>query len=360
MKHARHDSSHDTPHRLALPEPPRPILLTERVYALTVLVVMIGLCGAAFAYVITETREMAYQTTHVSETDTESRVEPFPLGVDPKRKLIVEVPDAETYMRDAQTNRTLAHEGRLFSRLSALLSSFVWYQNIATPSARILVIQPGERKEEIASHTGRILGWSPAERVQFMKLVSSSTPELTDGKFFPGTYVVERHAEPESVARLVQERFRSEVLSRYTDPVEEVVPLSDALTIASLLEREAYDFDDMRLISGVIWNRLFAGMKLQIDATLQYARGSSALSRSWWPTPRPADKKIDSPFNTYQNEGLPPSPIASPSLDAILAALNPKSTDCLFYFHDSRGGFHCTPTYEDHVALLKVHYGRGK
>ena len=67
---------------------------------------------------------------------------------------------------------------------------------------------------------------------------------------------------------------------------------------------------------------------------------------------RPDDKYIESPFNTYSNKGLPPSPIANPSTDAIIAALNPKKTDCMYYFHDRKANFHCSVTYEEHVALL--------
>jgi UPF0755 protein len=115
----------------------------------------------------------------------------------------------------------------------------------------------------------------------------------------------------------------------------------------------------MRHIAGVIWNRLFIDMNLQIDATLQYAKGTDA-PKTWWPVPVPKDKYIESPYNTYQNSGLPPTPIANPSVDAVLAALNPRETDCMYYFHDKDSGFHCTETYEDHVAELKKYYGRGR
>ncbi len=166
-------------------------------------------------------------------------------------------------------------------------------------------------------------------------------------------------ATPAEVAPLILDQFHTEVLSRYTTEVASVVPLHDALTIASLLEREAYDFEDMRHISGVIWNRLFIDMRLQLDATLQYAKGSKP-SEPWWPKVRPVDKYIASAYNTYKYEGLPPTPIANPSLEAILAALNPSETECMFYFHDKNSGFHCAKTYEEHVALLKQYYGRGK
>jgi UPF0755 protein len=116
----------------------------------------------------------------------------------------------------------------------------------------------------------------------------------------------------------------------------------------------------MRYISGIIWNRLFVGMPLQLDASLQYARGSKISEKLWWPKVVPNDKYIDSPYNTYENEGLPPAPISNPSVEAVVAALNPRETDCMFYFHDSKGVFYCTENYEDHVAKLKEIYGRGR
>ena len=150
-------------------------------------------------------------------------------------------------------------------------------------------------------------------------------------------------------------RFKEDVLARYTDDVAAQVPLNDALVIASLLEREAYDFNDMREISGVIWNRLFIDMKLQLDATLQYAKGDASR---WWQVPTPADKYLESPFNTYQNAGLPPHAIANPSVSAIIAALNPNETDCIFYFHH-RNVLYCSADYEGHVQKLRSIYGRG-
>ena len=116
----------------------------------------------------------------------------------------------------------------------------------------------------------------------------------------------------------------------------------------------------MRIISGIIWNRLFANMNLQIDATVQYAKANKASVNSWWPAVLPRDISIKSPYNTYTNPGLPPTPIANPSVAAILAALNPVSTPCFYYFHDKMGQFHCSTTYAEHVALLKKYYGQGK
>ncbi len=329
-------------------------------------VVALVIVGFAFSFTLIHKQYASITTQDVQseKTNTEdvsSGPIPFPVSVDPKLKRISENPIVETYFDEHISKRSGtdgAHTSWLH-KVAARLALSSWYQNLASLSTRTLVIQSGERREQVAQNFGKILGWDRAARADFMELISSSTPEVLDGKFFPGTYVVDRTASPEEVAPLVNERFTTEILSRYTDDVSEYVPLNDALTIASLLEREAYDFDDMRHISGVIWNRLFVDMNLQIDATLQYAKGSK-VDQPWWPKVRPADKYITSPFNTYENEGLPPTPIANPSLDAILAALNPTKTDCMYYFHDRNGGFHCTPTYEEHVALLKQYYGRGK
>jgi len=285
----------------------------------------------------------------------------FPIGVNPRQKLITENPDVDTFFDAHVSESPLARhiQSSWFTHIFAKLTLFETYQNLASPTGRILVIQPGERKEEIASHFGKILHWDAKEKEQFLIKVMDSEPAFAEGKFAPSTYTTGKDATPEEVAKLVSDHFNATVASRYSEEIELQVPLKNTLVIASMIEREAYDFNDMRYISGIMWNRLFSGMKLQIDATLQYARGSESPT-SWWPKPVPKDKYVQSPFNTYQNKGLPPEPIANPSLDAILAALNPRKTDCMYYFHDKKGGFHCSVTYEEHVASLKEYYGRGK
>lgn len=298
---------------------------------------------------------------HFIEKKEEKSIE-FPVGVDPKQKVITENTDAETYFETyiaPQETAFIDEHTTWFGRVLGKLALMNWYQNLASLTSRILVIQSGERKEQIADNFGQILKWNTEQKNTFLSLIENNAPELEDGKFYPGSYTVAKNATPEDVAMLVQGRFSDEVLQRYTEHVSSVVPLDQALTIASLLEREAYDFQDMQQISGVIWNRLFSEMRLQIDATLQYAKGSKTKD-VWWPKVLPGDKNIASVYNTYKNTGLPPAPIANPSLEAILAALNPKKTDCMYYFHDKHAGFHCSKTYNEHVESLKKYYGSGK
>lgn len=313
---------------------------------------------------VLSTKEAVF--TEVTETielneNKESAPTPFPLSVNPETKTITEDPTVNTFL-----DTYLAYEAvrpvrqSWWHQLTRNLSRQGWYQGLASPMTRILVIWPGDRKEEVVASFGSILGWNNEERATFAALITSGTPTLADGTFFPGRYVTDKDATPEVVALLLQERFATEVKARYPEEIERVIPLADALIVASLLEREAYEFSQMRDISGVIWNRLFSGMPLQLDATLQYAKGNRVGERGWWPVVRPDDKFIDSPYNTYQNEGLPPAPIANPSAAAILAALNPTRTDCFFYFHDDDGNMYCSESYEEHVDKLRAMYGQGR
>ncbi|MCA9364116.1 endolytic transglycosylase MltG [Candidatus Kaiserbacteria bacterium] len=292
--------------------------------------------------------------------DIEDTPTPFPVSVYPKEKRIAENQDVsfflETHPSVADVRSSSTH---VLHKLFAELVQHDWYQNLASPLGRILVIFPGERKEEIAENFGRILKWNANEKQSFLAAVAASGG-LSEGTFSPGTYTVPLDATPEYVSTVVSEQFTHDVLTRYTPEVSRIVPLADTLTIASLIQREAYDFEDMRAISGVIWNRLFIEMNLQIDATLQYARGSNPKEPEWWPLPSPQDKYIDSTFNTYKHAGLPPTPISNPSVAAILAALNPVATDCIFYFHDKQKGFHCSATYDEHVDGLIEYYGSGR
>ena len=295
-------------------------------------------------------------------TDIDSiELERFPVGVNSVNKEINEDPLVDWYMEtNLSINVAQTKRFRVIDKVLAQVATWDWYQNLASPVSRILVIYPGERHEEVVNNIGDILKWTTTERDLFYTYIAEAEPYLEEGKFFPGRYVVPSDASPELVADVIYEKFNMEILARYDEEVERFVPIADALAIASLLEREAYDFTDMRYISGIIWNRLFIGMPLQLDATLQYARGSKLSESLWWPKVVPDDKYIESPFNTYQNPGLPPAPIANASTEAVVAALNPKVTDCMFYFHDTRGRFYCTNTYEEHVTKLREIYGQGR
>ena len=91
---------------------------------------------------------------------------------------------------------------------------------------------------------------------------------------------------------------------------------------------------------------------MEIDATVQYARGK--LEDKWWAPIKASDiREIDSPYNTYKNKGLPPTPISNPGIDAIDAVLNPTETDCFYYLHDPSRIIHCAKTLEEHEMNIE-------
>jgi len=331
-----------------------------RVLAGTALV--FSIIAAAITLTLLETITTAYNEASPDNDAIlqEAGPEAFPLSVFPSEKTITEIDDLLPYIdKDLADSTTKPIRTSWFQHLGRKLASVGWYQNFASPSTRILVIWPGDRKEQVVDHFGDILRWDAAERTRFETLVIERTT-FEEGAFLPGRYVLSVGATPEVAANAVVQRFNETVRTRYTDEIANEISLQDALTLASLIEREAYSFSDMREISGVLWNRLFTDMPLQLDASLQYIKANDPAVASWWPPVRPDDKFIDSPLNTYMYQGIPPAAIANPSPVTLLAVLNPRETDCYFYFHDEKGELYCSEDYEEHVSKLKRVYGQGR
>lgn len=276
----------------------------------------------------------------------------FPVTVNPRTKTIIDDKRVEAYLR-SKTSPLQASVLVAFSKLSELgastvasFSNFAMEHSLALAGQeKIITVAPGARKEEIAAAFARVLSWSAEEKKEFLN--------ADEGFLFPGMYIVNANASPSEVRGVVDTKFNENIASRYSTTIEEIVPLTTALTIASLIQKETVGTRDMRLVSGIIWNRIFAGQKLQLDATLQYAKASKVQNGQWWPKVLSKDKFIESPYNTYKYQGLPPTPIANPSVAAVIAALNPVKTDCYYYFHDTNGEMHCSPDYKTHAALIK-------
>ena len=242
------------------------------------------------------------------------------------------------------------------------LASLSFYETLANPSVRIVKLSAGLRKEEVANVVGASLGWNDAQKNQFidspLAMVDTSGMKSNanvsgEGYFFPKSYLVLKTGSPQSVGQMFFSEFNKQVGKIFKPKTTRIVSQDTAVKIASIIQRESGGKSDMRLISGIIWNRLFAGMKLQMDDTLQYAKGTST---DWWPMVLPADKTIDSPYNTYMYSSLPPSPIDSPGFDALSAAYNPQTTTCLFYLHDKAGNIHCSATYQGHLNNIAKYY----
>ncbi len=308
------------------------------------------------------------QYIHLKDNFTQPLVGQFPVTVDSVNEVIVEDERVDAYFENLSSSYSLSSTiFSSFNKLDEVLSTLVISiseisggRTLALVSGETLVrIPAGLRKEEIVELFAKALKWSEEEKKIFLTPQDGQELPLSEGSFSPGIYTVGLRSTPQEVQSLVNRRFQDNVLARYSTSTAKLVPLKTALTIASLIQRETLETDDMRLVSGIIWNRIFADMNLQLDATLQYSKNAGKQVAPWWPKVRSQDKFIKSPYNTYMYKGLPPSPIANPSVVAIIAALNPLKTACLFYFHDRKGDMHCTATYKEHVSLLKKYYGRG-
>jgi UPF0755 protein len=172
-----------------------------------------------------------------------------------------------------------------------------------------------------------------------------------EGYLFPDTYLFRPEATAGEVVDKLLANFGAKLPANYrAEAAARGLTLHQAITLASLVEREAVVDDERPLIASVIYNRLAAGQWLEIDATVQYALGSEA---NWWPRLEGLDlRSVANAYNTYAGPGLPPGPIANPSLDSIVAAARPAQTSYLYYraLCDGSGRHAFAVTYEEHLA----------
>lgn len=221
------------------------------------------------------------------------------------------------------------------------------------PALVWVVIPEGLRKEQIAAILAQDLGWTSAQESEWINVDTASNPDYLEGVYFPDTYLIPVSETPLQVAQRLQAQFETEFAPYAAEALQDNIKWTTALTLASIVQREAATPADMALVAGILWNRLLASppMKLQVDSTVQYVVGDA--ENGWWPQITPADEAIDSPYNTYLNYGLPPHPICDPGLDAINAALNPASTSCLYYISTASGTIVCTTTYAGQQANIQ-------
>lgn len=220
---------------------------------------------------------------------------------------------------------------------------------LSKPSLAFITFTAGMRKEEMAEILADTLQWSDEQKNKWLTIDTAVTDDLIEGVYYPDTYLIPSEQDPAQIAARLRGRFQDVFAPYAAEAVAEGKDWTEILIMASLIEREAAR-NDKALVSGILWNRVKLGMPLGVDATLQYIRGNE--EDGWWPVPKSEDKFLESPFNTYEHVGLPPHPIANPSLESIEAALSPQKTNCLFYLHSARGQIYCSPTYAGHLSNI--------
>ncbi|MDO4941423.1 MAG: endolytic transglycosylase MltG [Lachnospiraceae bacterium] len=179
----------------------------------------------------------------------------------------------------------------------------------------------------------------------WLKEIKSSSKRnyLLQGYLYPDTYNLYKTATPEEVVSLMLSNFETHIRGLDTEG-----SLDRIVTEASVIERETSVDSERPLIAGVIENRLKENMKLQIDVTVLYP-----LTDGMYDQNRVSyeDLKVDSPYNTYKNKGLPVGPICNPSVESIKAAAQPEQHEYLYYHTKSKGSkeHNFYKTYKEHI-----------
>lgn len=204
-----------------------------------------------------------------------------------------------------------------------------------------VTIPEGKRAAEIAEILASKLStvdstWKP-------KLIEN------EGYLFPDTYLIPHDASLEQVLTILKDNFEKKYQEASQNATASLSK-EDGVILASILEREGRSVEDKKMIASVLENRLNIGMALQTDATIQYVVGGPM---NWWPTPTAQNLKINSPYNTYLNPGLPPTPISNPGLDALTAAFHPADTNYFYYISDSKGMLHFARTLDEQNTNIR-------
>ncbi len=207
-----------------------------------------------------------------------------------------------------------------------------------------VTIPEGQRAEEIAAML--------KEKIPTYSDDWRGKLNLEEGYLFPDTYLIPRSADINFIISLLKNTFNT----RYATipPTTTKLSQEEIVTLASLIEREAITDAEKPIIAGILMNRLNAGMPLQVDATIQYAKGQNPITKKWWaPVTLAEYKSVVSPYNTYLQPGLPPGPIANPGIVALQAAANPADTDYVYYLHDKNGVIRYAKTLDGHNANIE-------
>lgn len=177
---------------------------------------------------------------------------------------------------------------------------------------------------------------------------------IFEGYLFPATYDVREDKGLEILVKDMLEKER-QVLAGYQEAIASSPhSLQELMTMASLVEKEGVTEEDRKMIAGVFENRLAMGMAIQSDISILYALNDHKEKVYF------KELEVDSPYNLYKNKGLGPGPLNNPGEESIAAALNPTSTDALYFYANLKtGDVFFTSDYDDHLALQKEYESTG-
>jgi UPF0755 protein len=211
-----------------------------------------------------------------------------------------------------------------------------------------LVVPEGWRASQVYAAVDKVLALPPGSTRKSLAKADLKLPDDAEGNpegyLFPATYPLDEKATPQkllsSMVDTANRRFNGAPIAAGAQ--RNAMNVYQAVTIASIVQAEAATKADMGKVARVIFNRLERGMPLQMDSTINYALDRSGL------TTTESDTRIDSPYNSYQRMGLPPTPIANPGEDAVRAAINPAPGDWLYFVTVKPGDTRFTADHAEH------------
>lgn len=189
---------------------------------------------------------------------------------------------------------------------------------------------------------------NPEEFKAEFKFLDDENITSLEGFLYPSTYYFDEKQTEKEVLNHMLETFESKYTEKLQKKQKELnKSLYEVINLASIVEKEAVLDEDRPIIASVFYNRIKIGMPLQSDATIQYIFEERKKSITY------NDLKIDSPYNTYKVNGLPPTPIANPGIASIEAVLYPANTEYLYFVATIEGGNTYSKTYEEHVKNVE-------
>lgn len=188
----------------------------------------------------------------------------------------------------------------------------------------------------------------PKEFYEKFKFLKEEDITSLEGFLYPSTYYFDEDSSEKEILSMMLSQFNKVYTDKLRDRQKELnMTTEQVVNLASIVEKEAVLDKDRPIIASVFYNRLKIGMPLQSDATIQYIFKERKKIVTY------KDLEIDSPYNSYKNKGLPPTPIASPGIKSIEATLYPEKTEYLYFVAKMDGGNNYSTNYEDHLKYVK-------
>lgn len=224
---------------------------------------------------------------------------------------------------------------------------------------RVITIIEGWRAVDIANYL-ELQGAVKAD--DFLVLVEHPSAEITaaydflepnrglEGFLFPDTYRIYNDATPAEIIMTLLDNFAVKTKELRSIKAPAGLSFYDSVTLASILEKEVAGRENLSIAADVFLKRLDDGIALQSDATVNYVTGKKTTRPTF------ADLEVVSPYNTYQNRGLPPTPISNPGLASLTAVFHPQKNDYYFFLTTVEGEAIFSRTYEEHLRNKAFYY----